>query len=185
MKNVKRFVLVAGALATLAQPSLPQSVQSPGRLPTFEDFPVTQVFHGKPARPILQGSDWYYRTRFREQAARGVDFAGHYKVVAWGCGSGCSVWSIVDEQTGRIYHPFPFGVLNVPFMGTVDGREYQGVQYQVDSSLLIVDGCPETKDVDDPRTDQCFTMYYRWQNNRLVLLRTISVPQASEKNSTH
>jgi hypothetical protein len=184
MNTVKRSVLLVGALVTLARPVFPRSAQLPARLPIFEDFPVTQVFQGKPAAPILRGGDWDYRTRFREQTASGPDFAGHYKIVSWGCGSGCSVWSIVDERTGRIYHPFPFGVLNVPFMGTVSGRRYQGVRYQVDSSLLIVDGCPETKDVDDPRMDQCFTTYYTWQNQRLTLIKTIPAPQATGEPAT-
>jgi hypothetical protein len=182
MNRAPHFLLLFTAFLILARPCASQSKDSSTDVPRFEDFPVKNIFHGKPALPILTGNNRYYRTRYREQAALGPDFAGHYKIVIWGCGSNCDVASIVDEQTGRIYEPFPFE-LNVP-VRAADGSQYQGFNRRLDSSLLIVGGCPETGSVDDPRTDKCFTTYYKWQNHRLISLKRISTPQPSEKPST-
>ena len=49
--------------------------------------------------------DHNYRTRLREGAAEGPNFAGRYTVVIWGCGTGCAQMGVVDSKTGRVYFP--------------------------------------------------------------------------------
>ena len=45
-----------------------------------------------------------YRTVIRSQMRLGPNFAGHYRVVVWGCGSSCAMFAAVDLNSGRVYH---------------------------------------------------------------------------------
>jgi hypothetical protein len=44
-----------------------------------------------------------YRTRLRDGAKKGPNFADHFTLVAWGCGSSCQEWAIVDARTGQVF----------------------------------------------------------------------------------
>src|SRR5271156_6059504 len=94
-----------------------------GQPPRFQDFAVTNVFKGKPAAVDLSTNSQarLYRTQLRRQAADGPDFAGHYKIAIWGCGSSCAAFSIVDSQTGRVYFP--------PELPYVTGTGYEGTNF--------------------------------------------------------
>ncbi len=56
--------------------------------PRFEAF-STPVISLKPARVDLESHPLAkrYRTRLREGAAEGPNFAGHFTIVGWGCGT--------------------------------------------------------------------------------------------------
>jgi hypothetical protein len=43
-----------------------------------------------------------YRTVLRREIALGPNFAGHYRVAVWGCGSSCSMIAVVNLNTGRV-----------------------------------------------------------------------------------
>ena len=109
------FVAIAFGLATFAQTS---------RVPRFEDYPIDSVYSGKPAEPILvTPEERRFRTVIRrgvtkgwgvedgvtrkEIAGPGPNFAGHYAIVQWGCGSPCLLAAIVDLVNGRVLPP-PF-----------------------------------------------------------------------------
>ena len=151
--------------------------------PRFEDYPATKVFHGKPVKPIflrnrdrLRDQDKFFRTKIADGAAKGPNFAGHYTVVEWGCGKNCVEFLIADAISGRIYFHTGsvFSPLMVPDQGAASGRQYAGLEYQPDSSLLIADGCAEAPN------PKCETRYYRWEKNRLVMLASVSVPPAPQ-----
>ena len=74
--------------------------------PKFEDYPVIEVFRGTPAAPILATAEQrMYRTRIRNGVAAGAgpNFAGHYFVISWGCGSNCAMMAMVDARTGEVH----------------------------------------------------------------------------------
>jgi hypothetical protein len=133
------------------------------RLPLYQNFAVTNIFNGKPAAVDLSSNPQarHYRTELRRQAAQGPDFAGHYKIAIWGCGSECEAFAIVDMQNGHVY--FPPNLPYVTWTG-LDGTNF-GLQYRIDSSLLILHGSPEEK-------PQIGAFYYVWQTNTLRLIRT-------------
>jgi len=145
-------------VASLAVASTPKAKP----LPRFEDFPVREVYRGKPAAPKLKSRlARAFRTVIRKGASEGPNFAGHYTVVIWGCGISCAQFAIVDASTGETYDP--------PFEGITwhDGAGFlkdTGLHFRLDSSLFVAEGCPEEKD--------CAARYYRWNGNRLVLIRT-------------
>jgi hypothetical protein len=71
----------------------------------FRKYPAA-VFHGQPAVPKLKTPiAKEHGTVIRKAIMRGVNFAGHYTVVGWGCGTSCGVYVIVDERTGEVFEP--------------------------------------------------------------------------------
>lgn len=129
----------------------------------FSDFAVPANFHGKPAAPILMTRNQrMFRTAIREAAAKGPNFAGHYTIAEWGCGSGCMSSVIVDAITGKVFAA-PFRILSMPLPESEGGHEYQGAVYQLNSRLLIADGCPEET--------ACGAYYYEWRDNNFKQLR--------------
>lgn len=94
---------------------------------------MTEIFRGTPAAPILVTVDQrLFRTRIREGVAKGTgvlrdgkeqpgpNFAGHYIVVRWPCGSPCGMMAIVDAETGKFYSPpISEGFLLPPLPATV------------------------------------------------------------------
>jgi hypothetical protein len=68
------------------------------------------VYRGPAAGPnfkSLSGS-LNYRTRIREGVKDGVNFAGHYALVLFGCGTFCIGGYLIDIRSGRI-SDFPLG----------------------------------------------------------------------------
>jgi len=157
------LMLVAVCLCSVARPAPQNKEQVPHWSFKFEDYPAVSDFKGKPAAPVLATkTDRMFRTQIREAAKKGPNFAGHYTVAEWGCGSGCVALAVVDAITGRIIAA-PSGTLALPLPEGANGREYQGPVYKVNSRLFIADGCPgEVK---------CGTYYYEWKANRFKLLR--------------
>ncbi len=134
-----------------------------GKLPKFADFKVTSSFRGTPRKPILRTpTEHGYRTTIRLAAKAGPNFAGHYVIARWGCGSGCHGFVVVDIATGRIFDT-PFRDLNVhyPPSGVFEDDAKPGwwclhddvLDFRRDSSLLMVEGC-----LDD---HQCGRTYYK------------------------
>lgn len=74
-----------------------------------------------------------YRTVIRQAAARPIDFAGHYIMATWGCGSGCVMAAAIDTLSGRVTS-LPFTVSDWPLDVT------EPLSYRPDSCLLIVQG---------------------------------------------
>src|SRR5919109_618999 len=74
--------------------------------PRFEDYAVTDTAFGRrqPAPVQFASADYgqMYRTKLGEGAATGPNFAGHFTVVTWGCGTGCQIAAIVDARTGQL-----------------------------------------------------------------------------------
>lgn len=76
----------------------------------FDEFPA-EVYTGPHAKPDFEHSAKGYRnfrTRLREGAKEGPNFAGHWVIVGWGCGTGCVQENMVNSITGEI-RPLPLG----------------------------------------------------------------------------
>ena len=46
-----------------------------------------------------------FRTNLRNAAKEGVNFAGHYILTTWGCGTNCTQSAIIDARNGRVFFP--------------------------------------------------------------------------------
>ena len=137
--------------------------------PRLNDYPVADVFTGTPAQPkLLRRGDKLFRTMIREGAAKGPNFAGHYTIAEWGCGTSCVSIAVIDAKTGDVYSG-PFGILgyssNMKY-ADVSEAKFEPLSYNVYSRLLIVRGCPED--------ENCGSFFYEWRTPRFRLIRKFS-----------
>jgi hypothetical protein len=156
--------------------------QSSGRpIPRFEDYPATDRFTGKPAPPILATpEEREYRTRIRDgvstgkgvwngswkdpKRTTGPNFAGHYIVIRWGCGSDCLMMAIVDAETGRVYAP-PMSEPGTELYVPMDIMSDWEIDFRRDSTLLVLrNACRQAR-------TQCGVYYFNWKDNRFILKR--------------
>jgi hypothetical protein len=138
------------------------------KVPRPEDYPVDTVFTGTPAAPkFATPGQRRFRPVIRDGAQKGANFAGHYAIVEWGCGTACVQIAVVDLQWGDIYEG-PFGALpkGTLYLGTNDDNN-PGISYHRDSSLLVVRGCLNWKDSG--------AFYFDWTGTRFNLLRKIAM----------
>jgi hypothetical protein len=109
------------------------------------------------------------RTRLTEALHGGVNFAGHYIVAGWGCGTGCISGAIIDARTGNVLWPLPLNALGVCYAG--DSYVDKPVEYRKDSRLLIIRGSPGTKDNEQDRPNGQY--YYEWTGSDLKQVKFI------------
>ena len=115
--------------------------------PIFSDYAVPKVYEGAPASPLLDKGQRKFRTMIRQGAKSPVEFAGHYTVPRWGCGTGCAEFVIVDSITGRVYDA-PFAVEELP--GIWEQQHIHETPSRIDmrpdSRLMKINGCPNEHD---------------------------------------
>ncbi|MGK0308536.1 MAG: hypothetical protein ACI8RP_001499 [Urechidicola sp.] len=70
----------------------------------FKDYQV-DIYEGELADPDFSTNPDSKRfiTRIKNECENGINFAGHYTLVVWGCGSPCQSGVIVDRKTGKIF----------------------------------------------------------------------------------
>lgn len=104
---------------------------------SFNDFPVIKHLIIKNIHldlKSLKGAN-EFKTRLKEAfKADTINFAGHYTLVFWGCGSPCKISMIIDRLTGKIYES-PTSSL--------------GYEFKSDSRMLIVNPPNENGFYDD------------------------------------
>ena len=121
----------------------------------FEDYTVPDTaFRRRPATVDLASAGYgrWYRTKLREGAATGPNFAKRYTVVLWGCGTGCQLVAVIDARTGR---------LSRQTLLTANG-----VEYRRDSRLLLAD--PRTPELPHDCASCGTPAYYEWRNDRFA-----------------
>lgn len=116
------------------------------KVPSFEDYPAAEAFKGRIAPVDLRSRRArLFRTMLRQGAAAGPNFAGHYTIVGWGCGTSCITFAIVDARTGRVFFPPGIDVLSMDHVDVNPDEpesQFTGLRYRLGSRLLIVAGAP-------------------------------------------
>jgi hypothetical protein len=136
-----------------ATPALPPA---PRDTIDFEDYPApdsTSTIRPAPVQLETAPYGQMYRTKLREGAARGPNFAGRFTAVTWGCGTSCQILAVVDARTGRL--------------SSETLLLAQGARFYRSSRLLLAD--PVDTTVQRPREpcSSCGTpAYYRWTGER-------------------
>ena len=132
------------------------------RPPYFWEYPVNSIYKNKVGTVKISGRDQYlYRTRIKSLKGRTPDFAGHYVIDLWGCGTECLMGVIVDARTGRA-HFLPFTIC---CWEHYEDRNFRPVRYQLKSRMIIFEGS---------RNEQGKGVYYyEWKNNQLKLIHSI------------
>ncbi|MFY0603471.1 MAG: hypothetical protein JXQ93_05945 [Flavobacteriaceae bacterium] len=94
-------------------------------LPAFESYKVP-VYMGKLKDPDFSTNPEakQFITRIKEGCKSGINFAGHYTLVFWGCGTSCQYGVVVDRKNGNIYNGYQSSL---------------GSEFRIDSKLIIID----------------------------------------------
>lgn len=162
----------------------PQEISAsdvPADAPTFDAFPAVP-YTGANA-PLQFGNDRearLYRTRLREWSTHKVNFAGHYILADWGCGSGCLQTMLIDAQNGHVFHPEELSAISWYDVDPILMEDSPGqtwtnegpLKFTSTSKLLIALGAPSE---DSGRRG---ISYYVWDHERLKLVRRVAKPFA-------
>ena len=153
------FYLLLLSTLLVAQPS--QQMKQP---PRFEDYPLNEVFKEKPATPIIDRGNalWTHRTQVRIQSQEGPNFAGHFKIAHWGCGTDCMGFGVIDLKIGKVFR-FPFEALFYPTFPEQD-EEFRAMKFKKDSRIVIADSCPNCDH------DPCGTYFYILEDDHFKLI---------------
>jgi hypothetical protein len=146
----------------------------PADAPRFEDYPA-KPYNGPVAAVRWQADaqSRMYRTMLKNSTkGERPNFAGHFIVVHWGCGSSCVMNKIVDARTGKVFHP---AGVETNIVINIDGPIFDEggtLRYRADSRLFVLIGDPEE---DEKRRGISF---FEWTGTRMKLLRHVKVPSA-------
>jgi len=136
----------------------------------FDKYP-SRIFRGKPAVPQLRTPlALEHRTAIRNGAKHGPNFAGHYTVVDWGCGTSCGVYVIMDARTGEIHEP--------PEISKGVDLGIAGPEFRPNSKLMVVASCPPPEVYG---FKNCERKFCKWDGSHLVLIKTESMTSALDK----
>jgi len=152
------------SLSVFPEIKKPEKIEK-AKLPRFEDFLVFEEFRGFPALPNISSNPDVLKfvTEITEGAKKGPNFAGHYTIVEWGCGTECQSGVVVDAENGAIY----------PLSLSAFGRKFQ-----LNSNLLIINP-PETikslypyypYDESGKLPDWLYSENYVWKDNKFILI---------------
>jgi hypothetical protein len=151
------------------------------KAPTFGEYPTktqetfqTASFDLK-SNPVAST----YRTILREQIAEGPNYAGHYRVAFWGCGTTCAMFAVLDLKTGRVITAREFTSVSGVHLAADDflpgtTSDGWGFRYKKNSSLLVVLGAPKE---DESRAG---AYYFALKAERLHLVHTTRVKKDCE-----
>lgn len=117
--------------------------------PSFEDYKVPvegPIKHPKVDTETTKIGHMF-RTVLRNGIKSGPNYAGHYTVVVWGCGTSCSSFAVVNLKTGQVItSPGIDSLAGNHLNRTIDqflpegGSDYWGYRYRPDSRLLVLIG---------------------------------------------
>jgi hypothetical protein len=140
----------------------PSDIAGP-RAPDFADYAVAPAFSRIP-RPVDLASHrdaWRWRSRLREGAAAGPNFADHFTLITWGCGADCTQLAIVCAWTGEVFFPRELAVLYAASNIHDEVVDRGTLLFRRDSRLLVAVGMPN----EDPLVRG--VSYYEWTGNAL------------------
>jgi hypothetical protein len=71
----------------------------------FSEFKIDSIYNGTLSKPDFKSNpEWkHFKTVITEEAKGKPNFAGHYWICGWGCGTECQYFVIVDCITGKIF----------------------------------------------------------------------------------
>ncbi len=151
--------------------------------PRFENYPTIVSTSPTSAKLDLNSNPIArtYRTVIRREISRGANFAGHYRVAIWGCGSSCAQFAVVNLKTGRaITAQGVDGVSGVhlnadDFLPHTESDAW-GFRFKRDSRLIVLVGEINEDDAKEG------AFYYVLKGDRLELVhKTIAARNTCEE----
>lgn len=149
-----KFVLLLTILSAFGSFAFAQS-----KMPTFAQYAV-KVETIKNVKVNLKShkNANMFRTNLRNAAKDGVNFAGHFILTTWGCGTGCSQTAIIDARSGKVFFPKELEGAGFGFCDLSDDAE--PIVSRADSRLLVLSGF-KGGDLETENTP-CGIYYLEW-----------------------
>lgn len=154
---------------------------SDAKAPAFGDYPTVPHEGISNSKLDLKTSPVArkYRTQLRQQIAAGPNYAGHYTVAFWGCGSSCTMFAVVNLKTGKVISASEFATVSGVNLAADDflagaGNDAWALRYKNNSTLLVVVGAPNE---DESKTG---AIYFVIQDEKLRLIHTTRVHKNCE-----
>lgn len=119
----------------------------------FAAHPVA-MWKGPLAAPVITDDVRSWRTRIREAGSGGVNFAGVYTLLRFGCGTGCTSALVIDRRDGAVLD-FPLG-----------GEDYVALEITVRPDSELVRSAWEGP----YPAQECFLESWLWRDGRLTSL---------------
>lgn len=147
------------------------SISAQRGVPTFTQYsvPVAKV---RNINVDLKSNKYArnYRTNLRNAAKEGVNFAGHFVVANWGCGTNCSETAIIDARNGKVFFPEILQGATFGFCELDDSVD-EPIQYKKNSRLFILNGF-KSGDLDKKNT-KCGIYYFEWTGTSLRQIKLV------------
>ena len=106
-----------------------------------------------------------FRTNLKESLASGVNFAGHFILATWGCGTGCGQCALIDGKTGNVFFPPQLAGTTLGYGELSEKAEM--LEHKKDSTLLILYGVPAG-------SKKYGIWYYEWMGKALKLIKFVA-----------
>lgn len=133
-------------------------------VPQFKNYPAGKIYRGKNAPVKLRTKDErMFRTRLTEASKQKPNFAGHYVLTFWGCGTECLSGAAIDVRTGKV----TFFDFSICCWGTDVDDDFEAISFRLDSRLIIFSGARNEKEGDEG------AHFYKFENGRFVFIKTI------------
>jgi len=180
------WVLAMSAAAQTPGSQPPETVKYDAKHPPrFDDFPVAEDWDQPPAPLKLTiRSERMFRTQLANAAKEPPNFAGHYRITFWGCGSLCGAGAVVDLQTGSVFPP-PLGAHGDGWARWIISPalfEGSAVDFRINSRLVAVKSGINYSDARKANVPDAH--YFVWEDNRFRQLLYVSGKQPSAANPT-
>ena len=148
-----KFLLLTAIFLAFSQTGSAQST------PTFTQYAakVDKIRNAKVNLKSHKNAN-LFRTNLRNAAKEGVNFAGHYILATWGCGTNCSQSAIIDARSGQVFFPRELEGAAFGFCDLPDDAE--PVVYKANSRLLVLNGF-KGGDL-DAKNGRCGIYYLEW-----------------------
>lgn len=153
-------ILFTFAAVSFAQTKTPTFKQYAAKVEKKKNIKVNLKSH-KDAR--------MFRTNLRNAAKEGVNFAGHFVLTTWGCGTNCSQSAIIDARNGQVFFPNQLAGAGFGFCDLPDDAE--PLVYKPDSRLLILNGF-KGGDLGETETP-CGIYYFEWTGKNFKQIKFV------------
>jgi hypothetical protein len=196
MRREKAFLLVLalttgllpafGAVSQAVDEALIRESDVPADAPRFEAY-AAKPYTGANAVPDVDSDprSRRYRTQLRRWAREKPNFAGHYILATWGCGTGCTELAVIDAATGKVFHPPEARANHIEdvdpdaLVEINEGErraDFGAMRYRADSRLLIVFGAL------NGRAENEGISWFVWEDDKLRRVRFVRKAPPAGKN---
>lgn len=169
MKKMNSFKLLGATICALfaTLSSAQDATQTTTVLP-FAEYPAKELPVVAPPSIVRLDSSQArsFRTAIRDASKEKPNFAGHYRIATWGCGTDCRGFAIIDLLTGKVTTP-----KGIETISGVMGNDDPRLDFRADSQLLVISGQIN----EDPQSEG--RHLFRWNGKKLTLIARQPLPK--------